>query len=465
MFLLKKKKVAPSERKITVAKEDLEYLKNFIRGMKKGGVKKEHSTVAGEIEELSLELDEVEKYYADTFQKITLHISRLVSFLIETDYDRIRPIMENIYRESEASGKIAANTQEMNATITETAERATAIAEKTSATTKFVDSSKEQIEQILKRINGVSEYFTNVVDKIELLNKQMEDIGEVVNIINGIADQTNLLALNAAIEAARAGEQGKGFSVVAQEVGKLAEFTKESVQKITTTIQTARTNTSSTTQLIENSSELLNTAAKESQQAGKILDEVVKGVDGINDEVAQIAAVTEEQSAAMNEVADFATEVATSSEETLTTAQAADKAIYEMGKQSDKLRRLIAVKTGNLAAKDTLELAKTDHLLWKWRIYSMLKGYEHIESSEVTSHHECLLGQWYFDPHNPLRTDKDFINMDMTHRKVHEYASQAVMEYNNGNAQKARELLLQLEKYSDEIVATIDNLMEKIQSS
>jgi methyl-accepting chemotaxis protein len=93
-----------------------------------------------------------------------------------------------------------------------------------------VDSTIDLMNQLAVTIRGAS-------DDLQALNKQSDQINNIVNTISGIADQTNLLALNAAIEAARAGEQGRGFAVVADEVRQLAARTSESTSEIANVVQ------------------------------------------------------------------------------------------------------------------------------------------------------------------------------------------------------------------------------------
>ena len=165
------------------------------------------------------------------------------------------------------------------------------------------------------------------------LAHQASEIGAIVQLIHEIADQTNLLALNAAIEAARAGEAGRGFAVVADEVRKLAERTAKATKDIDGLVTSIRQDSNAAKTAMEM---LAHTADDYSERGNRATDD-------------------------MNRLIGL----------------------------SQKMEQVIA----GSALKSFVEVAKVDHLVFKFRIYLGLFGIEQVDPANVASHTTCRLGK------------------------------------------------------------------------
>ena len=139
-----------------------------------------------------------------------------------------------------------------------------------------------------------------MANMVEQLDASSSKINAVVEIVKSISGQTNLLALNSAIEAARAGEHGKGFAVVANEVRKLADQTKSSVEQIAELIMTSNGITTQVVQAIQDIQELVNSSIERNAESLKAFDAISGSVEDsisnfqkVGNQVSELATIIE----------------------------------------------------------------------------------------------------------------------------------------------------------------------------
>lgn len=160
-----------------------------------------------------------------------------IRYSLNTTFDEINSLTAEVDRlcnqvESGAT-QIAANATNQADLINDLTNTIYQITDQTQNNAQSARSASDRINKIQYEAQVGSQYMEQMLDSIVNVQKSSQDISGIITIISGLAEQTKLLALNAAIEAARAGETGKGFSVVANEVRKLAEKSTEAVGQTT----------------------------------------------------------------------------------------------------------------------------------------------------------------------------------------------------------------------------------------
>lgn len=188
------------------------------------------------------------------------------------------------------------------------------------------EDSNSKLKNLSDSINVVSDSFDTVRAKVIQLDRHVEQVNNITNIINSIAEQTDLLALNAAIESARAGEVGKGFSVVAEEIRKLAEKSKSSAkdinllisdinresQLVVKTTDLGKGSLNNQTALIEESIKSFTMILQAIDTILPRVEEINKSIENINNDKKLIVSKTMDVSGASEENAASAEEIAAS---------------------------------------------------------------------------------------------------------------------------------------------------------
>lgn len=195
-----------------------------------------------------------------------------------------------------------------------------------------VQSSVEEINQYTKEAESV----------INELGKLSQEIGEIIEIITGISTQTNLLSLNAAIEAARAGEAGRGFSVVAEEIRKLAAGSSEAAKDITKLITDVQSKTI-------NAVKKMHSGASKAEEGLKMATDTNEYIRGIIDSIENIARKTNEISKAANQQVDISKHMNSSMANIRSITEATASSAQEMSASVEEQTSVFA-ELGTLAS-------------------------------------------------------------------------------------------------------------------
>ncbi|WP_246218205.1 methyl-accepting chemotaxis protein [Litoribacterium kuwaitense] len=406
----------------------------------------------------------IEVYSERLMEQVTEGIGELMENNAKIMF--IKDLVENLDKQSVEIESVTAATQEMTASVVEVANGATSVSEKTDLSVNKAVEGRKVIGHALDEIIHTGETFDQIVEKFSQLQSYVNTIEEVVTLINGIADQTNLLALNASIEAARAGEHGKGFAVVADEVRKLAESTVVSLKTVNENVANLKGFSIDVSDSIHTTSDVIRTATKEAADSLPLLTEFISIIEDISDDTSNTAAVTEEQAAAVDEIATRMTEILNFSERVRTLGRNTGEAVHDMGASIDHFR-LDVIQRNNiqLSTAALLYLSKSDHILWKWRIYNMFLGLENVNPEDVSSAKDCRFGKWYYSPEAKARFSnlKSYQEIEKPHDRVHQAALYAAESYRNGDITEAHKQLADIEQASTEVLEGIEDLLQEIE--
>ena len=208
-------------------------------------------------------------------------------------------------------------------------EKAATVTENTEQMAGAADHGAELMQNAMEKMNGIEHSVANSAEVVKKLGENSKQIGQIVESISAIADQTNLLALNAAIEAARAGEAGRGFSVVAEEVRKLAEQSQLSAEEIKQRISVIQGDTEEAVVAMEAGTNEVALGTQAIREVGEQFQDITARVASIKSEMAEINHEVQTVSKGMQgvvEAMDVIDEVSRStSEETQTISAAAEE--------------------------------------------------------------------------------------------------------------------------------------------
>jgi twitching motility protein PilJ len=208
-----------------------------------------------------------------------------------------------------------------------------------------LEAAKKGQDAVKNAISGMNDIRAQIQEtskRIKRLGESSQEIGEIVELISDITEQTNVLALNAAIQAASAGEAGRGFSVVAEEVQRLAERSAEATKQIASIVRTIQADTQDTVAAMERSTQGVVEGTRLSDAAGRALGEIAEVSQRLAQLIDAISAATRKRSEEATEVAGNMQDILKINEQTAEGTQRTAASVGELAELARELKSSVS---------------------------------------------------------------------------------------------------------------------------
>jgi twitching motility protein PilJ len=260
--------------------------------------------------------------------KVTEDVTGAIADSINYTIDELRRLVTGI---TSAAGQVTAATQEaqtvtgqllqaaqkqaaeiqgtgqsvaqMTVSMHEVSKSANDSAEVAKTSLQVAEKGTQAVQNAIRGMNDIREQIQETSKRIKRLGESSQEIGEIVQLISDITEQTNVLALNAAIQAASAGEAGRGFTVVAEEVQRLAERSAEATKHISAIVKSIQRDTQDAIEAMERSTKGVVEGTKTADEAGGALREIGQVSNRLAELIGSISNATQQQAQSAAKVA------------------------------------------------------------------------------------------------------------------------------------------------------------------
>lgn len=393
---------------------------------------------------------------------VVMDLNNAMQLVTQADY--VDKMIKSVEKQNQSLAAMSDNGKELATSINDVA---ATIQDVSIFSNDVYDKALSGVTNINESIDFVKKSFDDIVNltaKVNGFKDKTQTITKIINLVKAIAKQINLLSLNAAIEAARAGENGKGFAVVAGEVKKLAEHTNISATEIEENITELQTQIDDIALTINATAKQLDSGKQLVENSSQSVVGISKLINEINSNITQIAAASEEQTAATENFMKEVDVLSSQAQNITNHCSGTGELMYNMSRLVDAVRGRLARFSTALTIQEGLDLYKTDHIVYVWRINNMMLGYAQLEVKSMSDPKSCKFGKWYYGSGNDkYRSNKTFIDIGQQHSSLHKFGTETITAYQNRDTVKAEKCYKEMSIILNKMLQSFDALKKIIQ--
>ncbi len=300
------------------------------------------------VQELSVTVADLAKGLYETSEHNNRHA--------ETINSHIKMITSNIQYQENSSAESSKAITEISEVIQTIAHNSTTLADETGSVKNMSVEGDGVVKSMAEQMSHITKFVQDTSVSVNLLDRRSQEIGDILNVISGIANQTNLLALNAAIEASRVGEHGRGFAVVAGEVRKLAEQSRQSADHISSLIKQVQEEIHQASQSMKHGTTIVEKGMEMAEETGKLFTDILYATKNVSEQVLEVSSAAQQISAGTEEISANADELNAAVSKTATNTSEISHSMEEQKVHLEAIVRSSNILSGT--ADELTELIK-----------------------------------------------------------------------------------------------------------
>lgn len=289
-------------------------------------------------------------------------------------------LSQSVAEQAASLEETASSAEEMNSTVQKNAENARKSSEISTSSQKSAIQGKEVVNHMIQTIEEIQSNNHRAATQMAESNQKVANIvqvisgiGEKTKVIHDIVFQTKLLSFNASVEAARAGEHGKGFAIVAEEVGNLAQMSgsaakeiaallDESIKKVQEIVADTQ---GSMERIVESGKGKVSEGTQVAKNCGETLDAIVQNVSMVSEIVTEISSASQEQAQGLQEITKAMSQLDQATQQNAAAAEQTSSAAQELSAQSNSLRNVVQVLIRTIKGEQKQRMATSPQLARK----------------------------------------------------------------------------------------------------
>ncbi len=365
-----------------------------------------------------------------------------------------KSVSQKVDKDLERTTTAAAATEEMSFTVGDIARNVNTASQSAENAKDISAKGKVIIGETVSSIEEVNGQIESASAKVKDLAGLSKKIDEIVVLIKDIADQTNLLALNAAIEAARAGEHGRGFAVVADEVGKLAQRTSNATSDINGILGSIHSGIVEATNIMDLAVGKANTTSGLARKLEESFKEINVSFEKVSDMIREVVTTTEEQSATATEISNNLSGI---TEDAKKSSQTVKEMALSFNKFNLNAKEFLSILEGFTDPVMRIGVLKSDYVLWLHGILDLLEaGGASISLDELYADRSGI-GKWYYgEGRRDFGGTAAYKELELPHKRLHDLGLKAYEAAKKGDKDNSGQYISEAGLVIDEIISILN---------